>query len=194
MPAVDFDIELRPDFRHLFTVNKVMMRLMPAWARPLQRVAALTRGIAHRSMKPVKARPKNWAQLNHWQKLAWRRKWRDKSRKTPPSPPGEPPRARHGALRNLLAFSIAEYTQERVRFVVGPMKFSRYPTAVVPRLHEYGGLYRVKVTRGFNEEGKPIRESRMVRYPARPYMRPALRRAWEIVSGTPERVHVRLTA
>lgn len=90
------------------------------------------------------------------------------------SPPGQPPSAHkskrlaalkrlkrakyNGALlREMLFFAYDQRTQT---VVVGPLGFKNSP---VPALHEFGGTHRVK--------GKDVR------YPARPYMAPALNKS-----------------
>ncbi len=76
------------------------------------------------------------------------------------SEPGSPPSAHSGELRKLLFFAYDPRTDS---VVVGPVVFKR---GEVPRLHEHGGT----VTRT-DRRGK----TRTFRYPARPYMAPALK-------------------
>lgn len=99
-----------------------------------------------------------------------------------PSPAGQPPFARSGELRDLLFFA---YDHKTRTVVVGPLGFSG---SDVPHLHEFGGsvngdgrvLY-LKNSPGRDEAGrfvsKGLRRVRLkgdVKYPARPYMKPAL--------------------
>ena len=83
------------------------------------------------------------------------------------SPPGKPPHAHHGALRKLIIFALTNGDQD---VIVGPMLFKSSTNDYnLPNLHEFGGMVMRKVT-----GRKGSRSSKPVRYPKRPYMKPAL--------------------
>lgn len=75
------------------------------------------------------------------------------------SPPGSPPRSHRGQLRDLIRY---EYDPLHGCVVVGPVVWSD-----VPAVHEHGGTLWVW------SDGARV----LAAYPARPYLRPALRRA-----------------
>lgn len=86
------------------------------------------------------------------------------------SAPGQPPSAHAPSsqgLRNIL------FAVEADTMIAGPVSFNGIESADVPQVHEYGGLKsnRIRTRKGT--------ERRTVRYPARPYMRPALASATE---------------
>lgn len=98
------------------------------------------------------------------------------------SQPGDPPRARVGLLRDLLYYSF-DHRERSV--VIGPVPLNGRSTAGVPRLHEEGGTRALRV-RMIYVKGKPVglRTSKSfpvtnARYPARPFMKPALDQAIE---------------
>ena len=77
-----------------------------------------------------------------------------RQRKKGSSEPGQPPLAHSGELRKLLFFSFDPITKT---VVVGPLGFKK---SDVPHLHEFGGV--------------AIRKGKPAKYPARPYMKPAM--------------------
>lgn len=105
-------------------------------------------------------------------------------RKTGVSQPGEPPFAKSGELRDLLFFSYDPLTKS---VVVGPLGFKGSP---VPHLHEFGGsvpadgrVVYLRNSPGRDASGRFVSSGTrrvvlqgMVRYPARPFMAPALER------------------
>jgi hypothetical protein len=99
--------------------------------------------------------------------------------KRSPSEPGKPPKAWSGELRELLFFGWDEQSQS---MLVGPEGFKN---SIAPNVHEFGGVIKVpaKYTRSRLGGGRSSREERNrkipIRYPARPYMGPALNIAIE---------------
>lgn len=102
------------------------------------------------------------------------------------SAPGRPPHAHFGSLKRLLFFA---YDRDRKSVVVGPVKYRK---GVAPALNEYGGKIRVRnhmIRIPAKQKGKKrakgvrfargagskvIRVTGLLRYPQRPFMRPAL--------------------
>jgi phage gpG-like protein len=120
----------------LFFDRDVVVRHTNAYTRRvLSRFGALCRTIARRSMR----------------------------RRKGASPPGTPPNAHVGKLRDELYFA---YDFKRDSVVVGPVLLTR--RSLVPQLHEFGGSVRV--------------QNKVVRYPPRPYMRPAFRETKKILA------------
>lgn len=77
-----------------------------------------------------------------------------KHRGIPPSPPGRPPRSRKGQLKRFLFYWYDPHLHD---VVVGPILLGRI---AVPGVHEHGGRILTK--------------RNVLRYPARPFMKPAL--------------------
>lgn len=77
-----------------------------------------------------------------------------------PSKPGRPPKSRTGLLRDHIYFVFDPQT---LSVVVGPARLNR--TLGAPALHEFGGVR-------FRRDA--IGKSQRLKYPPRPYMRPAL--------------------
>jgi len=77
-----------------------------------------------------------------------------------PSKPGTPPNAHVKTLKRLLFYSL---DKESKKVIIGPVKISSSQKVSIPNLHEYGGTIS-RLNKGKKET---------VRYPARPYMRPA---------------------
>lgn len=113
-----------------------------------------------------------------------------------PSPPGEPPRSRAAGHPYRRIFSVPEAMGTRV--IIGPVGFERVGGKTVPELHEFGGtaLRRVFDPRAMQQARQPQPRNRrgqfmrarrrrqarrlvwrMVSYPPRPAMRPALAKA-----------------
>lgn len=84
-------------------------------------------------------------------------------RKRGVSAPGTPPFAKKGLLKKLLFFA---YDPASDSVLVGPAAINKSP---VPNTHEFGGLLGRRRTR---KDG--TRSQKTVRYPARPFMKPAL--------------------
>ena len=126
----------------------------------------------------------------------------------PPSPPGQPPRSRFGSggkksgRRSVtppfkMIFNAPDFTQTRQ--YVGMVGFNRFASGLqgtpVPGLHELGGRARRSIinpkrgprqrdARGrFTKNTIPNFIKRSVRYPKRPFMVPALRRARSRLPG-----------
>jgi phage gpG-like protein len=94
------------------------------------------------------------------------RSMRYRSPRGKPAPPGSPPKA---ARNNPLLRKVWERFSVRVSppvVVVGPKHFRS--SGNVPAVHEFGGVLKVSKTR-------------RARYPARPYLAPALKIALERV-------------
>jgi hypothetical protein len=89
-----------------------------------------------------------------------------------PSPAGKPPKAWSGELRELLFFG---WDAQSESMLVGPEGFRN---SIAPSLHEFGGTLAVPVKylgRGFPQGSRRDRNRKVkVKYPARPYMGPAL--------------------
>jgi hypothetical protein len=116
------------------------------------------------------------------------------------SSPGQPPR-RHVASGSGLSKIWYSYDRPKHRVVIGPLKFnwSEFPEATVPQLHEFGGsvtITEADYSNGWGEprwyrvgqrgESKAMREKRAIRrrkakYPARPFMRPALEKNMKFI-------------
>ncbi len=95
----------------------------------------------------------------------------NKRGKRSPSTPGKPPKAWTRLMKDRLFFA---WDKSNGTVVIGPeilkSKQSRVASVyTIPSVHEYGGVLR-KVDR----KGRPS----TARYPARPYMRPALEKSW----------------
>ena len=78
------------------------------------------------------------------------------SAKSPPSPAGTPPRSRKGQLKKFLFYW---YDARAHDVIVGPIRLPRTRIAV-PGVHEHGAVVHT--------------QKHVMRYPARPYMVPAL--------------------
>lgn len=109
-----------------------------------------------------------------------------------PSAPGSPPKRGYPTGEGLSKI-LYHYDPRQHRVVVGPLKFgwSEYPEMTVPQLHEFGGSVTitemevpigkspqwVRVNKRWMKKqislGRKTR-TRKVRYPARPFMYPAL--------------------
>ena len=99
-----------------------------------------------------------------------------------PSDAGQPPHAHTGRLRR----SIRASEDDEGGWVVGP-SYSRVKVGGRPpwlgKLHEFGGTYNVRLEqwgrqkrrRGRPRKGDEVRR-RLITYPARPFMQPALYR------------------
>lgn len=119
-----------------------------------------------------------------------RKKQAREIREQPASPPGSPPYAHSGdpvaTLRNILyAFS-----PRSISTVVGPLRLNqtqslngRVSAGTIPALHEFGGTAQIKekrVGRSWAPQGRrkprPGQPTRLrtAKYPARPFMAPAL--------------------
>lgn len=111
-----------------------------------------------------------------------RRVPKGKTRTHPPSAPGTPPRSRKPGKTPPFKqiFSVPNWAATQT--VVGMVHYGTYPP--VPGLHEHGGTARRKVITGqewktINHKPKLVtyRQWKQVRYPARPFMLPALLKA-----------------
>lgn len=146
---------IRPTFkldRVTVKAERVIAQAERANARPLFKIAGFIRNTAKRSMRKRKG----------------------------PSAPGTPPSAHDGdrygrgfLLRTLMSFDV---DRKNLTTTVGPKRLrsktlgkvrARKP---VPNLHEFGGVLRV-------EGKKPGATPERVKFPARPYMAPALEKA-----------------
>lgn len=113
-----------------------------------------------------KARVRSFAIAGGFIRQTARRSMR---RRKTASPPGSPPSARSGELRDRLYFGYDKSTDS---VVVGPEGFRG---SGVPALHERGGTIRRKRRRGSRRPGgSSVEETITVTYPPRPFMDPAL--------------------
>jgi hypothetical protein len=109
-------------------------------------------------------------------------------RKGGTSAPGQPPFAHSGEIRDLLFFA---YEPRTGTFVVGPLGFRTKGGVTVPELHEKGGtrtaykgetitvknpIGRDPTTgRFFSRGSHRVKITGTIKYPARPFMAPALK-------------------
>lgn len=167
------------------TTEKVQKLLGRARAKALNYQGGLVRKIARQSIKQKgKARkePKSEKAKARWKREVMR---------TPASPPGTPPFTHTGFLRQDIQYALMPGTHT---VVVGP-----YRSPWLNELHEFGG--QLPMVQYRRQRGRPFwyraagRKSRhweatgkrkTFKYPARPYMHPALSkvmqrlpRAWE---------------
>lgn len=144
--------------------------------RLARRVGGFTRKTAQRSIRKSKARYRSIKSMPPAVKanyLARRRAWHRSGQAFPeplapfrPSRPGKPPRSRTGILRDNIGFEAVK-GRRGWGMVAGPRRLRAGNSAnwgEAPRLHEHGGA-------GLTGGGK------RANYPARPYMRPALKKA-----------------
>jgi len=156
--ATGFNRTLNQFKQGFFDRKVVTQRADKMRVRGLARFGAMVRTVARRSMR----------------------------RRQKPSEPGTPPSAVQGHLRDFLFFAYdAAGANGNGSVVVGPAGFKR---SVVPALHEFGGDVAgngrvVWMTRkpGRDSKGRFVTAGKErvtlngnIRYPARPYMRPAL--------------------
>lgn len=170
------------------TTDKVRAILGKARAKALNYQGGLVRKIARQSI-----RQKGKARREPKSEKA-KEKWRRETRRTPASPPGTPPFTHTGFLRQDIQYAL---DPAKLMVVVGP-----YRSPWLNELHEFGGnLPMTQYRRGdsgrafwYRSAGRKSRhwtatgKKKTVRYPARPYMHPALTkvtqqlpRAWEAV-------------
>lgn len=129
---------------------------------PFVRVAQFfDRPAVIRAMRP--ARLRYFSRAGGAVRLTARRSMRRKKDPNQASPPGRPPYAHQGGLREGIWYG---YDEHRDSVVIGPTLFKssrvRKGSMTTPALHEHGG-------RRFNP-----RSGQDHVYPARPYMQPAL--------------------
>ena len=167
------------------TTAKVQKLLGKARAKALNYQGGLVRKIARQSIRKkgkARAEPKSEKAKARWKREVMR---------TPASPPGTPPFTHTGFLRQDIQYALMPGTRT---VVVGP-----YRTPWLNQLHEFGGempmvQYRGATGRAFwyragarqRRHWTPTGKRKQFRYPARPYMHPALSkvmqrlpRAWE---------------
>lgn len=124
-----------------------------------------------------RARRRSLARAGGWIRQTARRSMRRAGPKTPPSSPGEPPRARAGQIRDLLFFGWDEGTRS---VVIGPETFSaRQSSYQATVLHEYGGTVRLRTRRSRVGGNAQSKDGDLVTFKPRPYMAPALQKALE---------------
>lgn len=161
----------------------------------MERYAATVVLIAKRSMKKAPKRPKSrFGQLKAYSRRSQkygRYYWQKGMYSRPGQPPfwteGKPPskpggRAIPGGqLRNLISYQRLGYAH----FKMGPKVFSRRSGVSVPELHEHGGTVRTKYNSYLDRSGKRINRPKVgiARYPARPYMAPAMQKAKRYTRG-----------
>lgn len=138
------------NLRHLW-LDRALDRAIDARARrALARIGAYIRTTARTSLGPP-------------------------NKTAPPRPPGKPPRTRVADPANLRAIEFALLPGRHL--VVGPIRFTRQ-SQPAPAVHEHGltaTLYRKKRTKAppilsWTGPGRAV----TVRFPKRPFMRPAL--------------------
>jgi hypothetical protein len=154
----------------------------------LNRAGGYVRRVARNSMKKkgkARAQPKG-------QGAAFKR-WEKEIATTPASPPGTPPFAHSES--NVTTLRNIQYGFDRIHesVLVGPLQLNQKSTingvtgaGTVPQLHEFGGSRQVLEKKVGNSwvplgrqrprPGQPVRR-RMAKYPARPFMYPALRKS-----------------
>lgn len=121
-----------------------------------------------------RARRRSLARAGGWIRQTARRSMRRVKHGAPPSPPGTPPRARAGQIRDLLFFGWDQATES---VVAGPEEFnSSRSDYLVPELLEKGGTVRLPPRRPRpGEEAKGA--GPLVTFPPRPTMGLALDQA-----------------
>jgi hypothetical protein len=147
-------IGLRIGKGSFFDREAVLKRLPPARRKFLARSGGLVRRIARNSIKrkgAARKPPKKFSKTGRI--TAAFRKWQQEIRRQPHSQAPSPPFTHSGVLRDAILFGF-DFAAETV--VVGP---EGKQVDSVGQLHEYGG------------------ERFGHRYPARPFMRPALLKA-----------------
>lgn len=107
-------------------------------------------------------------------------KWIEEIKNQPASQPGKPPHV-HSDDPNRTLKNILFIFNGNNSVIVGPVGLER-SRASVPSLHEHGGTQLIREKRvgkvwapmnGRRRPGQPVR-SRMAKYPARPFMKPAV--------------------
>jgi hypothetical protein len=91
-------------------------------------------------------------------------------RRKKPSPPGQPPSAHSKDAVRTLKNILFAYDRANMSVVVGPVRLNGEGGSV-PGLHEFGGTKTLRTTAG---QRNPRIVLRPARYPARPFMGPAL--------------------
>lgn len=94
-----------------------------------------------------------------------------KKKTTPPRPAGKPPRARSDDRVRTLRNIWFAYDPRNQSVVIGPLLLNGEGGSV-PALHEFGGTKAIRVTRRM--KGQKVRVVKQAKYPARPFMGPAL--------------------
>lgn len=156
-----FDLKLN-DFKRGF-IDRVAKQAKSGVRRGLEKMAAYIRQTAKNSIKTAaKMSKKKFGNLL----------------KTPTggvvSRPGDPPLNHTGKLKNNIFFAWEEATQS-VR--IGPTKFNGRGSSMAAL--EYGGPAPVLVKKWHGHGSRPTWEIRTVYIRARPFMRPALKKAME---------------
>jgi hypothetical protein len=168
-------IQLKLNAKDMFFDRPKVMKMMDeAESKAFNRIGGRIRTFAIRGMRSQK-KPKKKVYVPR------------------PSAPGQPPK-RHVANGSGLSKIWYIYDRRHHRVLIGPLKFnwSEYPQATVPQLHEFGGTVSINeadYSNGWGEpkwyrvgkrglararaEKRPVR-TRQAKYPARPFMRPAL--------------------
>lgn len=145
-------IGLKQAKANFFSTDAVKAKMDNATRLDLQRAGGIVRTIARRSMR--------------------RHAYKGKYEKG--SPPGKPPYARTGLIRDMIFFSYDGATK---KVVVGPTLINR-PTGA-PKILEFGGLATITKRRFRHRKGRNVLEttSRKLSVQARPFMGPALAEA-----------------
>jgi hypothetical protein len=87
------------------------------------------------------------------------------------SPAGSPPSAHSKDSVATLKNILFAYEPQNMGVVIGPVLLNGSQGSV-PALHEFGGSRAIRVTR--RQRGQRVAVVRQARYPARPFMGPAL--------------------
>jgi phage gpG-like protein len=94
-----------------------------------------------------------------------------KKKTTLARPPGKPPRARSGDSVRTLRNILFAYEPQNMGVVIGPVLLNGGGGSV-PALHEFGGSHPVRHRKWI--KGQRVAVVSQGRYPARPFMGPAL--------------------
>ena len=145
---LDFHVSVKT----FFTTAEVQRALKPAMRKYLWKAGGKVRSVARKLIKRMgrsRKPPKKYKKDGKTWTSAYR-KWRQELIDRPTSQPGTPPYTHTGALRDAIYYG---YDVQSRAMLVGP---SRDRISDIGELHEFGGF----------RHGD--------RYPARPFMRPAM--------------------
>lgn len=155
----------------------------------LSNVGGFTRKTARNSMRrkgKARKKPKGVKAIERWEK---------EIRNQPASKPGSPPFAHSDDERRSLKYILYAFNMASSGVVVGPVGFEQKTLranggTIPPELHEYGGTTQIPekaisfpnggrkwVPLGRGAKPGQATRRRAARYPARPYMRPAVQKA-----------------
>jgi len=151
-------------FSMFFTEKDITEAIDKARVVALRHQGGFVRKVARQSIKRMgkaRAKPKGAKAIARWY---------EELMAQPASPPGKPPFTHTGFMRENIAYA---YDRAAQSVVVGP-----WMSPWLGQLHEFGGTRRVRLTKHPVRRGQEVKY-KTARYPARPFMRPALETAME---------------